>query len=205
MMVQLGSDIADPLERILSIANHTQEQKALTNALGARQMSELSKTAPALFTGIAARLYTQFGLANSTKPFFNTVVTNVPGPPIPIYMNGAQMVKYYGLLCLFDGLGLGHVVMSYDKEVTITITADREMMPDPEFYAECLQQSYDELELAVLGANKKKAPAKKKAKEKAKAAPKRKAPAKKKTAAKKKAPATLDAAPSEPPLETKAG
>ncbi len=205
MMVQLGSDIADPKERILSIAEHTQEQKALTNALGARQMSELSKTAPALFTGIAARLYTQFGLANSTRPFFNTVVTNVPGPPIPIYMNSAQMVKYFGLLCLFDGLGLGHVVMSYDKEVTITITADREMMPDPEFYAECLRSSYEELELAILGANQKKAPAKKKTAARKKAAPKRKAPAKKKTAAKKKAPAKLEAKPSEPPLEKKAG
>mgnify|MGYP003144778719 FL=1 len=164
MLVQLGSHIADPKERLLSICSNTQEQKALTNALGARQMSELSKTAPALFTGIAARLYTQFGLANSTKPFFNTVVTNVPGPPIPIYMNGAQMVKYFGLLCLFDGLGLGHVVMSYDKEVTITITADREMMPDPDFYAQCLKESFEALEEAVFGKPVKpvrKAPAKK--------------------------------------------
>ena len=205
MMVQLGSDIADPSERIQSIADYTQEQKALTNALGARQMSELSKTAPALFTGIAARLYTQFGLANSTKPFFNTVVTNVPGPPIPIYMNGAQMVKYFGLLCLFDGLGLGHVVMSYDKEVTITITADRDMMPDPEFYAKCLQESFDELELAILGSNQKAATAKK-AKAKTKAAPKKKrAPAKKKTAAKRKPAAKLDTPNDEPPLEQKAG
>jgi len=205
MMVQLGSDIADPTERILSISAYTQEQKALTNALGARQMSELSKTAPALFTGIAARLYTQFGLANSTKPFFNTVVTNVPGPPIPIYMNGAQMVKYFGLLCLFDGLGLGHVVMSYDKEVTITITADRDMMPDPDFYAECLQASFDELELAILGSNLKAAHVKK-AKAKTKAAPKKKrAPAKKKTTAKRKPAAKLNTPSDKPPLEQKAG
>ena len=199
MMVQLGSDIADPRERILAIAAHTQEQKALTNALGARQMSELSKTAPALFTGIAARLYTQFGLANSTKPFFNTVVTNVPGPPIPIYMGGAQMVKYFGLLCLFDGLGLGHVVMSYDKEVTITITADRDMMPDPEFYAECLRESYEELELAVLGSNQKAKPAKK-----AKSSSKKRASTKKKAATKKKPAAKLSATTEELPLEKKA-
>lgn len=199
MLVQLGSDIADPMERLLAIAAHTQEQKALTNALGARQMSELSKTAPALFTGIAARLYTQFGLANSVKPFFNTVVTNVPGPPIPIYSTGAEMVKYYGLLCLFDGLGLGHVVMSYHKEVTITITADREMMPDPEFYAQCMRESFEELELAILGSVHKAPKAKKlKAKKAAtkKAAPRKKA-APKKAAAKKK-PAAALAASAEP-------
>ncbi len=209
MMVQLGSDIANPEKRLLAIAAHTQEQKALTNALGARQMSELSKTAPALFTGIAARLYTQFGLANSVKPFFNTVVTNVPGPPVPIYSTGAQMVKYFGLLCLFDGLGLGHVVMSYHKEVTITITADREMMPDPEFYAECLQASFDELERAILGSSSK-APVAKKPKRK-KAAAKKTAP--KKPATKKSAKAKPAAKPETPdtpdtvsePLQKKAG
>lgn len=174
MLVQLGTHIADPRARVEAICSNTQEQKALTGALGARQMSEMSSTAPALFTGIAAKLYTQFGLANSTKPFFNTVVTNVPGPPIPIYSAGAQMVKYFGLLCLFDGLGLGHVVMSYHKEVTITITADRDMMPDPEFYSQCLRDSFEDLEKAVLGSVQK--------------APKKKKPAakKKKTAAKKK-------------------
>lgn len=182
MLVQLGTHIADPEERILAIANHTREQKALTKALGARQMSELSATAPALFTGIAARLYTQFGLANSAKPFFNTVVTNVPGPPIPIYSAGAEMVKYFGLLCLFDGLGLGHVVMSYHKEVTITITADRNMMPDPEFYAQCLRESYEDLERAILGSAQK-APRAKKAKTKSASA--RKTVVRKKTAAKK--------------------
>ncbi|MEQ9145850.1 MAG: wax ester/triacylglycerol synthase family O-acyltransferase [Parvibaculaceae bacterium] len=206
MLVQLGSHIADPKERLASICANTQEQKALTNALGARQMSELSKSAPALFTGVAARLYTQFGLANSTKPFFNTVVTNVPGPPIPIYSSGAEMVKYFGLLCLFDGLGLGHVVMSYHKEVTITITADRDMMPDPEFYSQCLRESFEDLERAILGSVKKPAAAKKaKAKKpaaKKKAARKTGGPAKtaaktastkpKKTAAAKKKAASLD-------------
>jgi hypothetical protein len=200
MLVQLGTHIADPEERILAIATNTKEQKALTKALGARQMAELSATAPALFTGIAARLYTQFGLANSAKPFFNTVVTNVPGPPIPIYSAGAEMVKYFGLLCLFDGLGLGHVVMSYHKEVTITITADRNMMPDPEFYADCLRESYEELERAILGSVQK-VPTAKKAKAKSaspkKPATRKKAPAKsakpKKRAARKTAPTKLKA------------
>ena len=137
------------------------------------------------------------------------MVTNVPGPPVPIYSTGAQMVKYFGLLCLFDGLGLGHVVMSYHKEVTITITADREMMPDPEFYAECLQASFDELEHAVLGSSSKAPVAKKPKRKKAatkKAAPKKPATrksAKAKPAAKPEAPDTPDTTPE--PLQKKAG
>ena len=50
-----------------------------------------------------------------------------------------------GLVCLTDGMGLGHVVQSYVDEATISFTACREIMPDPEFYTECLQDSFDEL------------------------------------------------------------
>ena len=116
----------------------------MTNALGARQMTEMSKLSPALFMGLGARAYSQWGLANRMKPIFNTVVTNVPGPPVPIYSSGSKLVAIYGNLCLLDGVGLGHVVQSYVNQLTIGITACRKALPDPEFYIECLQQSFDE-------------------------------------------------------------
>lgn len=150
MNVMLGSHIEDPYERLLYVHQKTQQSKAMTNALGARQIAEIGKLAPAMYTGLAARLYSEFGLANRLRPTFNTVVTNVPGPPVPIYSTGAQMVKYYGLLCLFDGVGLGHVVMSSNGEVSLTATACREMLPDPAFYAQCMRDAYDELVAAVL-------------------------------------------------------
>jgi hypothetical protein len=116
----------------------------MTNAMGARQMTEMTKLAPALYMGVGARLYSQLGLANRVKPMFNTVVTNVPGPPIPIYSAGAKLVAIYGNLCLLDGVGLGHVVQSYVDTITVTATACRKAMPDPENYAECLRQSFKE-------------------------------------------------------------
>lgn len=182
MTVSLGSQIEDPKERLIHIHDKTNQSKALTNAMGARQMAEMSELAPAMFTGMAARLYTQTGMANQVRPTFNTVVTNVPGPQVPIYSNGAEMVKYYGLLCLFDGLGLGHVVQSSNGEVSLTITACREMLPDPEFYAECMQNSFEELKKATLPAHK---PATKaRPKTKAKTKTKTKASTKKQAAAK---------------------
>jgi hypothetical protein len=50
-----------------------------------------------------------------------------------------------GLLCLTDGLGLGHVVQSYVNEATISFTACRKLLPDPDFYIACIEESFAEL------------------------------------------------------------
>ena len=149
MIAPLGTHIADPAERMAYVLDQTSRSKAMTNALGARQMTEASKASPALFMSLGARMYTRFGLANRMKPIINTVVTNVPGPPIPIYSAGAKMVSMHGMLCLVDGVGLGHVVQSYVDQATIGFTACRKLMPDPDFYADCLQESFDEMAAAA--------------------------------------------------------
>jgi diacylglycerol O-acyltransferase / wax synthase len=69
---------------------------------------------------------------------------------VPIYSSGAQLISMHGLLCLTDGLGLGHVVQSYVDQATIGFTACRKLLPDPEFYSACLQQSYDDMLSAAL-------------------------------------------------------
>jgi hypothetical protein len=125
----------------------------MTDALGARNMTEISKVSPALFMALGAQLYTRLGLADRVGPPFSTVVTNVPGPPVPIYSSGARLESMMGLLCLTDGLGLGHVVQSYCKEATIAFTACRKLMPDPDFYAECIEASFNELRDAARSAS----------------------------------------------------
>ncbi len=145
MIAPLGTHIADPVERLGYVHSQTVNSKAMTDAIGARNMTEMSKVSPALFMALGAQLYTRLGLANRVGPPFSTVVTNVPGPPVPIYSAGARLESMMGLLCLTDGLGLGHVVQSYVKEATIAFTADRKLMPDPDFYADCIEQSFTEL------------------------------------------------------------
>ena len=145
MVAPLGTHIADPVERLKFCHDRTKNSKAMTEALGARNMTEMSKVSPALFMALGAQLYTRMGLANRIAPAVSTVVTNVPGPPVPIYSAGARLESMMGLVCLTDGMGLGHVVQSYVDEATITITADRKLLPDPEFYSQCIQDSFDEL------------------------------------------------------------
>ncbi len=145
MVAQLGTHIDDPLERLEYVHSKTMNSKAMTDAIGARNMTEMSKVSPALYMALGAQLYTRLGLANRMGPPFTTVVTNVPGPPVALYSCGAQLESIMGLLCLTDGMGLGHVVQSYCKEASIAFTACRKLMPDPEFYAECIQESFEEL------------------------------------------------------------
>lgn len=191
MIAPLGTHIEDPVERLKYVHSQTTNSKAMTDALGARNMTEVSKVSPALWMSLGAQLYTRLGLANrGVGPPFTTVVTNVPGPPIPIFSTGAQLESMMGLLCLNDGLGLGHVVQSYCDEATISFTACREALPDPEFYIQCIEDSFSELlaaarALAAKPAAKAKAPAEKPA---PKAPPVKKPATRKKRAAKMPAP-----------------
>ena len=196
MIAPLGTHIADPAKRLEYVHGQTKNSKAMTGAIGARRMTEVSKVNPLLYMALGAQLFTRVSLAHRIAMPFNTVVTNVPGPPVHIYSSGARLESMaLSLICLTDGLGLAHVVQSYVDEAYISFTACRDIMPDPEFYSQCLQDSFDELlaaAKAVEAAPAKKTPAKKapakkaSAKKATKSTAKRSAPKKKSTA---KAPA----------------
>jgi len=96
------------------------------------------------------------------------VITNVPGPQVPLYNTGAKMLSNLGTGPVLDSVGLFHVISSYCGEFSISITSCRDLMPDPEFYRQCLQDSFEELLAATVESApvrrktaRKKAPAKK--------------------------------------------
>jgi diacylglycerol O-acyltransferase len=159
MVIPLGTHIADPLERLKYVHDEAVNSKAMTNAVGARSLADYSQLIPSGLAGLAARLYTRVGAANTHAPVFNTVVTNVPGPRVPLYFCGARMLATYGTAPVFDSMGLINPVYSYGDTIAISFTADREMMPDPEKYAAALQASFEALKTATLGAPEKPTPA----------------------------------------------
>jgi len=63
---------------------------------------------------------------------------------------GSRMVATFGLGPVAHGLGLFQPVLSYNNTITISAVADRDMMPDPAFYSDCLQSAFDELKVATL-------------------------------------------------------
>jgi len=149
MTVAIGTDINDPMKRLEAVFEHTTNSKELTNAVGAKTMTDYTQFIPSTTAGLAARLYTGLGLANRMKLPMNCVITNVPGPNVPLYMTGARLVTQFGTGPILDGMGLIMPVFSYGGQITISITSCREMVPDPGFFADCIQESFDELMAAA--------------------------------------------------------
>ena len=75
----------------------------------------------------------------------NLFISNVPGPQVPMYMNGARQIATYGIAPLVDGMGLFIATPSYDGKVTFNVTSTRETLPDINFFVECIEASLAEL------------------------------------------------------------
>jgi WS/DGAT/MGAT family acyltransferase len=150
MFVKLHTDEADPVRRLEKVYRTTVSSKELTKAVGARSMTDVTQTMPGALAGIAGRLVARTGLMSRMRPIANCVITNVPGPQIPLYFTGAKMVANFGLGLPMDGLGLFHIILSYNGALTVSITGCRDQLPDPEFYAECLEESFTELREAAV-------------------------------------------------------
>ena len=152
MVVPLGTQIADPIERLRHVHEQAKNSKAMTNAVGARTLADYSQLIPSGLAGLAARLYTRVGAANAHAPVYNTVVTNVPGSRVPLYFAGAKMVAMYGTAPVFDSMGLINPIYSYADTIAISFTCDRDMMPDPQNYAAALRASFEEMKAAAATA-----------------------------------------------------
>ena len=153
MTVSLHSDIIEPKARLNAIHNASMSSKAYADALGPRMAVDVTNVLPGGMLSLAMRAASATGLTEAAV-IFNTVVTNVPGPTQQLYFCGAKMVDGMNFGPLLPNVGLFHIVYSsvLDKVGTISISfsACRKMLPDPEFYSACLQESFDELKAACL-------------------------------------------------------
>ncbi len=138
----LGTDIADPLKRLEAIAESTAASRSESDSTRT-QLLELIGTVPTSLLGMTAKAASALPFSGPT--IANTTVTNVPGPTEPLFFSGARLVRVAGLGPLVAGLNLIHVVASYNGTLSISATADRDSLPDPARYAECMEQAFQEL------------------------------------------------------------
>lgn len=187
MFTSLATHLDHPIQRLRTISTSTEGAKAEHNAIGARMLTEWGEWAAPRTFAMASRLYSSMGLASMHRPIHNLVISNVPGPPFPLYLAGAELVAAYPMGPIMEGSGLNVTVLSYMGHIDFGFLADPLLVPDVWDLAKHVQDAFDELsEIAHRGephhtVRAKKAPAKKTAAKKAAA---KKAPAKK-TAAKK--------------------
>ena len=149
MTAQIHTDIADPIERLHAIKKSLDDAKTYIDT-PLVEMSKVMGILPPLVSKPIAATYVRNQLTRLLPLGVVTVITNIMGPPFPVYCAGAQLVQFYPLGLLNPGLGLFHAVFSCAGTVSFTVTADRDQMPDPEFYRECIDASYEELRDALL-------------------------------------------------------
>ncbi len=104
---------------------------------------ELVGLVPTTLLGLTVKAASAMPFSSPT--IANTTVSNVPGPDVPIYFAGARLVRVTGMGPLIAGMNLFHVIASYNGTVSMGVTADRDALPDPAHYAECMQAAFDEL------------------------------------------------------------
>jgi WS/DGAT/MGAT family acyltransferase len=150
MFVPIGTDIADPIKRLAAVRKVTKQSKLIGSAVGARMLTDYGQFVPAFTAAMAARLMSS--MAADGQPAFNLTITNVPGPQVPLYSMGARMQNSLGMGPISNGMGLIMPITSYCGEIAIGFTSCRDMIPDADFFRDCIDVSFVEFSAAAKAA-----------------------------------------------------
>jgi WS/DGAT/MGAT family acyltransferase len=154
MTIDMATDIADPVERLRSVMEHSSHAKETSSVVGQGVMMDISQGLWPQFMKATMLAATFAGVRGNVPLPIHTVVSNVPGPQFPLYLAGARVQWMMGMGPLLDLAGLFHAVISCNGKITINFVSCRELLPDPDFYKQCLAEAYDELESSALALNK---------------------------------------------------
>jgi diacylglycerol O-acyltransferase len=147
MFAKLATDVADPVERLRSISTDNLHAKEHSNAIDGDMLQDWAHFAAPRTFGLAVRVYSSLRLAERHPVVHNLVISNVPGPPMPLYFVGARIDGLYPLGPVFHGAGLNVTVMSNDGRVNAGLLACRELMPYDALWqlADALPAAMDDL------------------------------------------------------------
>ncbi len=138
MMVRIPISAAPAAERLRGVARAERDSKDHAQALATHLLlSSLDALPPAVLSAGSHLVHHQ--------PFVNLVVTNVPGPDVPLYVLGARMLEAIPLVPLAGNLSVGVAALSYDGQLTIGILADPVACPDVDLLAERVGRCFSEL------------------------------------------------------------
>jgi WS/DGAT/MGAT family acyltransferase len=149
MFVSLPCATDDPGERVEIIRAVTTGAKSEHNALGADVLLNWAEHASPNVFSAAARTYTSLRLADRHRPIHSLVISNVPGPDVPLYMGGAEIVAAFPLGPVMDGAGLNITVMSYRGVLNWGLMACAESVPGLALIAAAIPEALDELRTAA--------------------------------------------------------
>ena len=149
--VSLHTELADPIARLQAITNTTSSSEVITQALGAREITDVARHAPPVAIAASTKmLHSATARLGGWTPFANCNITHVMGPQHPLYLQGARLTYLSAIMPIADGTGLVFAVTSYNDMLVLSFTACFDQLPDPELFAQYLRDSFQEyLVLAV--------------------------------------------------------
>ncbi|MGI9578379.1 MAG: wax ester/triacylglycerol synthase family O-acyltransferase [Microthrixaceae bacterium] len=141
IVVDLPVSEFDPLRILEDLHGQTAELKDSGMADGAETIVGIAGAAPMLAPTLAKVVSRQIPM--------NLVITNVPGPPVPLWAYGARVLEAYPYVEVIDGEGLTIAVLSYEGTLHFGLTGDREQMHDLPKLADGIARAFGDLESAV--------------------------------------------------------
>jgi diacylglycerol O-acyltransferase / wax synthase len=137
-LAQLPIGERNPLRRYRAIVRTTAHLKESRQELGADVLGQVAEMVGAAFLTLGVRLVSRLAP-------YNLIVTNIPGPPFPLYLLGARLIAGYPLVPLFEHQGLGIALFSYDGKLFCGLNADWDQVPDLGDFVDALRASFLEL------------------------------------------------------------
>ncbi len=147
----LATQVDDLIDRARTIHASTESAKGMHRALGEQLVEELARFAPPALLARLIRVYSQLGLAMRHPPIFSLIVSNVPGPPVPLYVAGARVIAGYPIGPLLDGGGLNVTAISYNDSLGFGLCVCPDIVPDAWQLADATKAAFTELRDRVLG------------------------------------------------------
>jgi diacylglycerol O-acyltransferase len=145
LFARLGTDIDDPWERLIAMAEANRNAKDHQRAIPADALQDWAEFAPPRTFGLAMRTYAGLRLSERGPVVHNLVISNVPGPQMPLYFMGAKVDAMYPLGPIFHGAGLNITVLSNNGVVHVGIIACPDALPDPDRLVDYFPKELDRL------------------------------------------------------------
>ena len=149
LFARLGTDIDDPWERLTAMAEANRNAKDHQKAIPADALQDWAEFAPPRTFGLAMRTYAGLRLSGRGPVVHNLVISNVPGPQMPLYFMGAKVDAMYPLGPIFHGAGLNITVLSNNGVVHVGIIACPEAVPDPDQLVDYFAKERERLRLGA--------------------------------------------------------
>jgi WS/DGAT/MGAT family acyltransferase len=130
--------IRDPVARLRFVRRAMDGLKESKQAVGAATLATVNNLAPPTILAQASRL-------NFSTRLFNLIVTNIPGPQVPLYLLGHELEDLFPIAFLPKGHALAVAIMSYNGRIEYGLLADRDVVPDLDVVAQGIAESLDEL------------------------------------------------------------